>query len=184
MSTHRTRLPFSANATARFRVVVVLATPPFWLAKAITFIGVLSPSSRKAPSWSVRDPSGAVFAVRRGIPPARVRLASRSDVRTPEPGPLGRRRGRRGGGRGAARPLARPRRRGGRLPRRRGAGRGGAGRTLDARARARRRGGAALRPRRRRPLVAGRAHVRDRRGRLPAAPRPRDGAHADRRPAR
>src|SRR3954471_13532606 len=71
MSMHRTRLPFSANATARFRVVVVLATPPFWLAKAMTFIGMLSPSSRKAPSWSVRDPSRAVFAARRPIPPAR-----------------------------------------------------------------------------------------------------------------
>src|SRR3954466_4212369 len=35
-STHSTRLPFSANATARFRVVVVLATPPFWLANEIT----------------------------------------------------------------------------------------------------------------------------------------------------
>jgi hypothetical protein len=29
MSMQRTRIPFSANATARFRVVVVLATPPF-----------------------------------------------------------------------------------------------------------------------------------------------------------
>ena len=29
MSQHRTRWPSSANATARFRVVVVLATPPF-----------------------------------------------------------------------------------------------------------------------------------------------------------
>src|SRR2546421_3734842 len=36
MSTHRTRWPFSAKATATFRVVVVLATPPFWLAKAMT----------------------------------------------------------------------------------------------------------------------------------------------------
>src|SRR4051794_22431502 len=36
-STHSTRLPFSANATARFRVVVVLATPPFWLANEITW---------------------------------------------------------------------------------------------------------------------------------------------------
>src|SRR3954465_4987768 len=35
-STHRTRLPFSANATARLSVVVVLATPPFWLANEIT----------------------------------------------------------------------------------------------------------------------------------------------------
>ena len=38
MSQHRTRWPSSANATARFSVVVVLATPPFWLARAITFI--------------------------------------------------------------------------------------------------------------------------------------------------
>src|SRR4051812_12147063 len=36
-STQRTRLPFSANATARFSVVVVFATPPFWLANEITW---------------------------------------------------------------------------------------------------------------------------------------------------
>src|SRR3954454_11971687 len=36
-STHSTRLPFSAKATARFSVVVVLATPPFWLANEITW---------------------------------------------------------------------------------------------------------------------------------------------------
>src|SRR3954447_16588689 len=36
-STHSTRLPFSANATARFKVVVVFATPPFWLANEITW---------------------------------------------------------------------------------------------------------------------------------------------------
>src|SRR3954452_12141607 len=36
-STQRTRLPFSAKATARFKVVVVLATPPFWLANEITW---------------------------------------------------------------------------------------------------------------------------------------------------
>src|SRR5437762_5177174 len=36
MSTQRTRWPFSANATATFSVVVVLATPPFWLANAMT----------------------------------------------------------------------------------------------------------------------------------------------------
>src|SRR5947209_3070666 len=37
MSTHRTRWPSSAKAAARFSVVVVLATPPFWLANAMTF---------------------------------------------------------------------------------------------------------------------------------------------------
>src|SRR3712207_6286433 len=36
MSTHRTRCPSSAKAAARLSVVVVLATPPFWLAKAMT----------------------------------------------------------------------------------------------------------------------------------------------------
>ena len=34
-STQRTRWPFSTKAAARFRVVVVLATPPFWLVKAM-----------------------------------------------------------------------------------------------------------------------------------------------------
>src|SRR3954468_20033551 len=37
MSTHNTRWPSSAKATARLSVVVVLATPPFWLANATTF---------------------------------------------------------------------------------------------------------------------------------------------------
>src|SRR5829696_8891590 len=36
MSTHRTRWPSSAKAAARLSVVVVFATPPFWLAKAMT----------------------------------------------------------------------------------------------------------------------------------------------------
>ena len=35
-STTRTFIPCSLNATARFSVVVVLATPPFWFANAIT----------------------------------------------------------------------------------------------------------------------------------------------------
>src|SRR4051794_19587503 len=36
-STHSPRLPFAARATARFRVVVVFPTPPFWLANEITW---------------------------------------------------------------------------------------------------------------------------------------------------
>ena len=36
MSTQSTRWPSSAKAAARFSVVVVFATPPFWLANAIT----------------------------------------------------------------------------------------------------------------------------------------------------
>src|SRR3954451_12733135 len=43
MSQQRTRLPRSAKATARLSVVVVLATPPFWFAKAMTLAwGVLT----------------------------------------------------------------------------------------------------------------------------------------------
>src|SRR5947207_219103 len=36
MSQHRTRCPSSAKAAARLSVVVVLATPPFWFANAMT----------------------------------------------------------------------------------------------------------------------------------------------------
>ena len=44
-STHSTRWPLSTNAAARFSVVVVLATPPFWLAKAMTLaLGVTGAS--------------------------------------------------------------------------------------------------------------------------------------------
>ena len=43
-STHSTRWPLSANAAARLSVVVVFATPPFWLAKAMT-LAVGSPFS-------------------------------------------------------------------------------------------------------------------------------------------
>ncbi len=45
MSQQRTRWPSSANATARLRVVVVFATPPFWLAKAITLAVPVTGSS-------------------------------------------------------------------------------------------------------------------------------------------
>src|SRR5262245_44253352 len=55
MSTHRTRWPVSANAAARFRVVVVLATPPFWLAKAMTLARVVTACSSH---WSRGTPSG------------------------------------------------------------------------------------------------------------------------------
>src|SRR5436305_11929699 len=52
MSTHSTRCPASASATARLRVVVVLATPPFWLANAITWLmstAVFAPGQRNPP---------------------------------------------------------------------------------------------------------------------------------------
>src|SRR3954454_23545279 len=63
MSMHRTRWPSSAKAAARFSVVVVFATPPFWLAKAITLAGVTSCSDRREP---IRASS---FAPDRAIPP-------------------------------------------------------------------------------------------------------------------
>src|SRR5438552_647791 len=64
MSQHRTRWPSSANATARLRVVVVLATPPFWLANAITLhVDVTgTPIGR-------RDAYAPVFAAGSTIPP-------------------------------------------------------------------------------------------------------------------
>src|SRR5205823_2046458 len=52
MSTQRTRCPSSANATARLSVVVVLATPPFWLENAITWListGVFAERKRNPP---------------------------------------------------------------------------------------------------------------------------------------
>ena len=51
-STQSTRWPDSAKATARLSVVVVFATPPFWLAKLITF-AVATSSAPSAPSPGV-----------------------------------------------------------------------------------------------------------------------------------
>src|SRR5262245_5537424 len=52
MSTSRTRKPSSASAAATFTAVVVLPTPPFWLATAITLpIAQLHPfRKRRRPS--------------------------------------------------------------------------------------------------------------------------------------
>src|SRR3954462_5849288 len=60
-STHSTRLPFSAKATARFKVVVVFATPPFWLAKEIT--RAFGPPLGAAFDAACADPSGAAGAL-------------------------------------------------------------------------------------------------------------------------
>ena len=90
MSTHSTRWPVSANATARFRVVVVLATPPFWLANAMTLAACGrcpqgAPVARMEPIRRVFRP-GAAFSFR-----DRPRsIASPPDAR-PEPDALGRR---------------------------------------------------------------------------------------------
>src|SRR5436305_4700030 len=72
MSQQRTRWPSSAKATARFSVVVVFATPPFWLANTITLLTggsdasgysyapVFARGSRNPPSpcQSARAPGG------------------------------------------------------------------------------------------------------------------------------
>src|SRR3954447_9740770 len=65
MSTHRTRSPSSAKAAARFSVVVVFATPPFWLANAITFAVVISSSvgrgGKPSSDPSIRSPAADSF---------------------------------------------------------------------------------------------------------------------------
>src|SRR3954463_4167211 len=75
MSTQRTRWPSSTKATARLRVVVVLATPPFWLAKAITLalpFKTRSDHGRENPSQGVCSRRQRRFLPRargRGRPP-------------------------------------------------------------------------------------------------------------------
>ena len=71
MSTHRTRWPSSAKAAARFSVVVVLATPPFWLAKAMTLAWPVTSCSDHGRG----KPIGTTSFAPRGGSPASVRLA-------------------------------------------------------------------------------------------------------------
>ena len=67
MSIHRTRCPSSAKAAARFSVVVVLATPPFWLAKAITLATARSVRSRRNPSGLLVRSAGILRILRLGV---------------------------------------------------------------------------------------------------------------------
>src|SRR3954464_14397241 len=61
-STHSTRLPFSAKATARFKVVVVLATPPFWLANEITMaFGPATAAGAEVPCEAACGAAGALI---------------------------------------------------------------------------------------------------------------------------
>src|SRR3954471_18486153 len=69
MSTQRTRWPSSTKATARLRVVVVLATPPFWLAKAMTLalpFKTRSDHGRDNPSQGVGSRGRGRFLPARG----------------------------------------------------------------------------------------------------------------------
>src|SRR3981081_2854629 len=67
MSQHNTRWPSSAKATARLSVVVVFATPPFWLANAITLQLAVTGGSDAC----VGNSYAPVFARRRRNPPCR-----------------------------------------------------------------------------------------------------------------
>src|SRR3954465_224046 len=61
-STHSTRLPFSAKATARFKVVVVFATPPFWLANEITMaFGPATAAASEVPCEAACGAAGALI---------------------------------------------------------------------------------------------------------------------------
>ena len=50
-STQSARWPLSTNAAARLSVVVVLATPPFWLVKAMTLALGVTGASGSAGVW-------------------------------------------------------------------------------------------------------------------------------------
>ena len=63
-STQRTRWPDSAKATARLRVVVVFATPPFWFAKLITLARrAASPSPSASPLEACGTRRGAIASL-------------------------------------------------------------------------------------------------------------------------
>ena len=61
-STARTRWPDSVKATARFSVVVVFATPPFWFANEMIF----ARRSDSSPMWA----PGGLLAPGRALAPA------------------------------------------------------------------------------------------------------------------
>src|SRR4051812_35967247 len=88
MSMHRTRWPSSAKAAARFSVVVVFATPPFWLANAMTFAVLMCDSVRGVgkPSSPACSPHRArVLFVRRPSDGFAARGGARSIARVPVP---------------------------------------------------------------------------------------------------
>ena len=83
MSQHSTRWPSSAKATARLSVVVVLATPPFWLANAMT----LAVASRELSPMRRGTHTRLYSQCEYGIPPRcglRLRPACRSLDRRPD----------------------------------------------------------------------------------------------------
>src|SRR3954465_4606678 len=143
MATQSTRKPFSSKATARFSVVVVLATPPFWLANAMTLglVGGLAMTAPYSPAgrWflharggrrtgSLASPSdgvplrrGARAAARgradaRRVGEARSRRGPRPHRRAPRGHPGGRPEQPGVRGRGRPPPARPPRARGARLP--------------------------------------------------------------------
>ena len=76
MSTHRTRWPSSTKAAARLSVVVVFATPPFWLAKAMTLAWPVTArllGSVGEPSAPDSRPRGVLLPSRHNGPVTRAR---------------------------------------------------------------------------------------------------------------
>src|SRR3954470_3633219 len=158
-SAQSTRWPSSARATARFNVVVVLATPPFWFANAMT----LALFSTEGSAFSSGKPVPALYShVRYGFLHAYDSPLGRRALRSLRRRPHGRRLGPAGQrrrlrqGRAAAHTNFRRQ-------------------AVDAAARALRRGGDLLRAARRRAERPGARRLRDRRRRLrpPPARRPR-----------
>ena len=70
-STHSARCPLSTNAAARLSVVVVLATPPFWLVNAMTLACGVTGASGSADVWTCASITQCLFARDAGIPPPR-----------------------------------------------------------------------------------------------------------------
>ena len=65
--THSTRCPSSANATARLSVVVVLATPPFWLANAITWL-ISTLTRARSSAWRPKPSRASIRSAARSLP--------------------------------------------------------------------------------------------------------------------
>src|SRR5918996_1256853 len=76
-STQSTRWSRSTNAAARLRVVVVLATPPFWFVKAMT----LAVSSIRSAYSHTRERFLPVYALWGAGAPERIRLPCAGDHR-------------------------------------------------------------------------------------------------------
>src|SRR5680860_753755 len=85
-SMHSARWPLSTKAAARFSVVVVLATPPFWLVNAMTLAWSVTGASGSAYGGSALPLRSAYSHVRETFLPVRVTCCT---VRSVDDGPSG-----------------------------------------------------------------------------------------------